>query len=109
MSKALTTISADELETALDGEHPPVLIITLPRKAHEAKHVPGSVTVPVDDIDRVDTHVPNKNEPIMVYCANANWTAAPKLEEMGDPNVSDFEKGYAGWREADYPLVGDKA
>jgi rhodanese-related sulfurtransferase len=113
MPKTLTTISTDELEAALDSEHPPILINTLPRAAHEAKHIPGSVNVPVDDIDQVEALVPNKDEPIVVYCANADCTASPtaaqKLEEMGYTNVSDFENGYAGWRQAGHQLVGNNA
>jgi len=35
--------------------------------------------------------------------------AAQKLEEMGYTNVSDFEDGYAGWRQAGHPLVGNNA
>ena len=113
MPKTLTTISAEDLKEALESEHPPVLINTLPRKAHEAKHIPGSVNVPVDAIDQVDTLVPNKDEQIVVYCANADCEASPKaaqkLEEMGYTNVVDFEDGYAGWRQAGYPLTGEKA
>jgi len=113
MPKTLTTISAEDLKEALESEHPPVLINTLPRKAHEAKHIPGSVNVPVDAIDQVDALVPNKDEQIVVYCANADCEASPKaaqkLEEMGYTNVVDFEDGYAGWRQAGYPLTGEKA
>jgi rhodanese-related sulfurtransferase len=113
MPTTLTTISAEDLKDALDSETPPVLINTLPRDAHEAKHIPGSVNVPVDDIDRVEDLVPNKDEPIVVYCANADCTAsltaAETLEEMGYTNVTDFEDGYAGWRQAGHPLVGEEA
>ena len=111
MPTTLTTISAEELEDALNSETPPVLINTLPRDAHEAKHIPGSVSVPVDDLDRVEDLVPNKDEPIVVYCANADCDASPKaaekLEEMGYTDVTDFEDGYAGWRQAGHPLVGE--
>lgn len=113
MPDTLTTITADELKAALESERPPVLINVLPREAHEAKHIPGSVNVPVDDIDRVESIVPNKNESIVVYCANADCTASPKaaqqLEERGYTNVVDFEDGYAGWRQAGHPLVGSDA
>lgn len=113
MPKTLTTISAEDLKAALESERPPILINTLPRAAHEAKHIPGSINVPVDDIDQVDTLVPNKDEQIVVYCANADCEASPKaaqkLEERGYTNVVDFEDGYAGWRQAGYPLVGDNA
>ena len=108
-----TTISVDDLQDALESEHPPVLINTLSREAHVAKHIPGSVNVPVDDIDRVETIVPSKDAPIVVYCANADCTAsleaARALEEKGYTNVVDFEDGYAGWRRAGHPLVGEES
>jgi len=113
MPDTLTTITADDLKDALASDHPPVLINTLPREAHEARHIPGSVNVPVDDIERVEDLVPNKDETIVVYCANADCTASPTaaehLEERGYTNVIDFEDGYAGWRQAGYALVGTEA
>jgi len=113
MPETLTTITAEDLKDALASDHPPVLINTLPREAHEARHIPGSVNVPVDDVEQVETLVPNKDDPIVVYCANADCTASPtaaeKLEEMGYTDVVDFEDGYAGWRQAGYPLVGTEA
>ncbi|PSQ66682.1 MAG: rhodanese-like domain-containing protein [Bacteroidetes bacterium QH_2_64_74] len=113
MSTTLTTISTDDLKDALEGEHPPVLINTLPREAHEAKHIPGSINVPTDDIEEVERLVPNKDAPIVVYCANADCDASPTaartLEELGYTNVIDFEDGYAGWRQAGYPLTGEEA
>lgn len=112
MPKTLSTISASDLKDALESDHPPVVINTLSREAHAAKHIPGSINVPTDDIEQVETLVPNTDAPIVVYCANADCdastAAARRLEEMGYTNVSDFEDGYAGWRQADYPLVGDE-
>jgi rhodanese-related sulfurtransferase len=113
MTETLTTLTADELKDALEGPHPPVLINTLPRTAHEARHIPGSINVPVDDIEQVEALVPNKDDAIVVYCANADCEASPKaarrLEEMGYTNVVDFEDGYAGWRRAGHELVGTEA
>lgn len=113
MPNPLTTISADELKADLEGDHPPVLINTLPREAHEARHIPGSVNIPTDEIQDVEALVPNKDEYIVVYCANADCDASPTaartLEEMGYTNVVDFEDGYAGWRRAGHPLVGTEA
>lgn len=113
MPNSLSTISTDDLKAARESDHPPVVINTLPREAHEARHIPGSVNVPTDDIERVETLVPNKDERIVVYCANANCEASPTaakgLEDKEYTNVVDFEEGYAGWRRAGYPLVGEKA
>lgn len=56
---------------------------------------------------------PYKDAEIVVYCANADCTASPelaeKIEEMGYSNVSDFEKGLAGWENAGYELIGNEA
>ncbi|PSQ84507.1 MAG: rhodanese-like domain-containing protein [Bacteroidetes bacterium QH_2_63_10] len=113
MPETLTTISADDLKEALGSDHPPVVINTLPRDAHEAKHIPGSINVPTDDIEEVERLVPNKDEPIVVYCANADCDASPtaarELEELGYTDVIDFEDGYAGWRQAGYSLTGEDA
>lgn len=113
MPDTLTTITADALRDALGSDHPPVVINALPREAHEARHIPGSINVPVEQIELVETIIPNSDEPIVVYCANADCPASPKaartLEEMGYTKVADFEEGYAGWRRAGYPLVGEKA
>jgi rhodanese-related sulfurtransferase len=113
MPETLTTITAEELKKTLESEHPPVVINVLPREAHEARHIPGSINVPTDDIEKVENLVPNKDDRIVVYCANTDCTASPKaaqkLEEMGYTNVIDFEDGYAGWRRAGYLLVGTEA
>jgi len=113
MPETLTTITADELSDAFASDRPPVLINALPRAAHEARHIPGSINVPVESVEMIEDLVPNKDEPIVVYCANADCTASPtaaqQLEEMGYTNVADFEGGYAGWRRAGYPLVGTEA
>lgn len=109
----LTTITAQELKQALESEQPPVVINVLERDAYRAKHIPGSVNVPTDEIDTVEDLVPTKDERIVVYCANADCDASPKaarkLEAMGYTNVEDFETGYAGWINAGYPLVGKEA
>lgn len=113
MPDTLTTISADDLKEAFESDRPPVVINVLAPEAHEARHIPGSVNVPVDELEHVKRLVPNKDEPIVVYCANADCDASPtaarKLEDMGYTNVTDFENGYAGWRRAGYPLVGKEA
>ena len=110
MADTLTVITADALKEQLESDTPPVLINVLPPSAHEARHIPGSINVPVDDIGQVEDLTLNKDVPIVVYCANADCTASSNaahlLEERGYTNVADFEDGYAGWRRAGYPLVG---
>lgn len=113
MIETLTTRSAQELKEALASDTPPVVINVLDHDAYRAEHIPGSINIPVDQISTVETVLPYKDEHIVVYCANADCDASPKaarkLEAMGYTNVSDFEAGYAGWRNAGFPLVGEEA
>lgn len=116
MSETLSdelVITVDELEALCFSDSPPILVNTLPQAAHRSKHIPGSINVPLDDIDVIESVVPNKDDFIVVYCANKSCTTSTKatetLREMGYTNVRDFEGGYAAWRRAGHPLVGENA
>ncbi len=113
MIETLTSISAQDLKEAMASDTPPIVINVLGRDAHRAKHIPGSINVPLDDIGTAEDVLPSKDEHVVVYCANADCDASPKaarkLEAMGYTHVSDFEAGYAGWRNAGFPLVGEEA
>jgi len=108
----LTTISAQDLKQQLQSDRPPVLINVLSREVYRKRRVPGSISVPQDDIDQVQQIVPDTAQPIVVYCANADCTASPesaeRLEELGYTNVHDFEGGLAGWRQAGFDLIGEE-
>jgi rhodanese-related sulfurtransferase len=103
-------MTATELKQAMASDRPPIVINTLEPDAYRAQRIPGSISVPTDDIERVKDLVPAKDETIVVYCAHADCDAstqaAEALTEMGFTNVFDFEAGSAGWREAGFELVG---
>jgi len=82
MADTLRVITADTLKEQLESDTPPVLINVLPQSAHEARHISGSINVPVDDIEQVEQLVPNKDAPIVVYCANADCTASPSYRTL---------------------------
>lgn len=111
MIDTIEHLEADELNQLLsDNRNRPILINVLGREAYEAKRIPGSVNVPAGDIENVERLAPDKDQPIVVYCANADCQASPKaaeaLLEMGYTRVWDFEEGLAGWRGAGLPLSG---
>ena len=108
----MNRISAEELHAELQGKDRPVLINALSDDAYVAKRIPGSINVPTDDIELVEQIVPDKQQKIVVYCANADCDASPTavnaLLEMGYEHVWDFEEGLAGWRTAGYELTGQE-
>lgn len=108
----LRTIDAETLNRKLTGNHAPILINALDQEAFLAKHIPGSINIPTGNAEIAKDVLPFMDAEIIVYCANADCTASPKLaqklEEMGYTNVSDFEQGLAGWRTAGYELMGNE-
>ncbi len=109
-TKTLTSIDAETLNKKVKSENPPILINALAKDAYLARHIPGSINIPTENAEIAEEVIPYKDAGIVVYCANADCTASPelarKLEDMGYTNVSDFEKGLAGWKSAGYDLTG---
>jgi rhodanese-related sulfurtransferase len=109
----LLSVDAETLHRKMIGEHAPIIINALDPEAFIAKHIPGSINIPTDNAELAKQVIPFKDAEIIVYCANADCTASPnlaeKLEDMGYTNVSDFEEGLAGWRQAGYELIGNDA
>ncbi|MDX1637601.1 MAG: rhodanese-like domain-containing protein [Balneolaceae bacterium] len=110
MIETLQQIEASTLHDKMKSDARPVLINVLSNESYVAKHIPGSINIPQEEIELVEKVVPDKEQDIVVYCANADCKASPKaaeaLLEMGYSRVWDFETGLAGWKQAGYILVG---
>lgn len=107
----MNTIKAEKLKNKLDSETNFVLVNVLGRESYEAMHIPGSINIPVNELEeRASDQLPDKDQEIIVYCAStschASDNAAKKLENMGYNNVVDFEAGIAGWQKKEYELEG---
>lgn len=81
-----------------------VVVNVLPAKHHTQMHIPGSINIPMDELENVvPTVFPDKEQTIIVYCANKGCQASPnaarKLEEMGYENVYDYEGGIEEFKE----------
>ena len=55
-------------------------------------HIEGSLNLPIGEIDRATTLIPDKSVPIYVYCRSGNRSAraAAYLKENGYANVHDI-------------------
>ena len=54
----------------------------------------------------VETHIPNKDEAILLYCGGGfrSALAADALQQLGYTNVVSMDGGIKGWRDAGYPI-----
>jgi len=88
----MKSISAKELKKQME-EGDVVVINVLPKAYFDKKHIPGSVNVPVDELENViGGTVEDQAKKIVVYCANLACQASPraarKLEALGYTQVS---------------------
>lgn len=113
MELTMQQISAEDLRKRMNSDNSPVLINALSKDAFVAKRIPGSINMPGKNVELAEKILPDKDQDIVVYCANADCDASPnlaeKLMDMGYKNVWDFEEGLAGWRSAGYNLTGNEA
>ena len=106
----MKTLKANEVRQKLHSDGDTILINPLGRESFKAKHIPGSINIPADEIeDQAKQVLPDKNQEIIVYCASPGCPASPqaaqKLTDLEYHNVYDFEAGLTGWLNEGYELV----
>lgn len=110
MPLTMQRTTAQDLHPRMTSENRPVLINALSEDAFRAKRIPGSINITENNLECAKNVIPDKDQDIVVYCANADCDASPKLAEklteMGYTNVWHFEEGLAGWRSEGYRLTG---
>lgn len=85
------------------------LVEVLAPEYYRKFHLPGALNVPLDENfdERIQEAVPNKDQPVVVYCYDADCQASPKaaqrMEALGYRQVFDYEAGKVDWQEAGLP------
>ncbi len=107
----MRTITTAQLKEKIGTRRKFALVNVLPEMYFKAKHIPGSINMPVDDIEKeAGKKLPDKSMEIVVYCASstchASPTAAMKLKALGYSNVIEFEGGLKGWEDSGYAFGG---
>jgi len=97
------TIDREDLSERLENESV-TLVDVLSEEQYADEHIPGSINIPLDQLeDRAEDEL-DRDEDIVVYCASTSCQASPKawklLDRMGYETVWDYEEGLKGWREA---------
>lgn len=87
------------------------LIEVLDSDHYDKGHLPHAINIPLDDEFETNASlaVPNKDEPIVVYCnsesCDASEKAARRLDAMGYDKVMDYTGGKKDWSEAGLALT----
>ena len=87
-----------------EGDSDSMLIDVRTPGEYNSGHIAGSVNIPVDDLQRRLSQVP-QNQPIIVYCRSGNRSAqaASILADAGYPDVYDLG-GIITWEQQGYPV-----
>jgi adenylyltransferase/sulfurtransferase len=73
-------------------------------------HLEGAVPLPRGFLEiKVETAVPDKNTPIITYCAGGvrSLLAGKVLKEMGYQNITSMAGGYSAWKNGGFKWVQD--
>ena len=114
VKQAKSEIEPLELEQVRDmiRSHEPLTLVDV-REGDEwrAGHLPGAIHIPRGFLElQVDEKLPDKDAPIVLYCAGGNRSAMAgrTLRDLGYTNLRHMIRGFSGWRDASFEVVVPK-
>ena len=92
-------ISPDEAKRQLEANQAIVLLDVREAAEYANAHIPGSINLPLSQVQRVEEIIPEKNTTVFVYCLSGGRSqgAASQMVKMGYQNVYNLG-GINGWR-----------
>jgi len=103
-------ISVEETHQLLQKKEPLVLLDIREKEEIALGYIGGALFLPQGRLKQeVDTLLPDKDIPIVVYCAGGirSLAAAKLMKEKGYTHVYSMAKGIDGWKEAGYEVATD--
>ena len=95
--------------SAAPREQKPLVINVLDKTLYDDCHIPGSVQVDFDKVDRYVANLP-QSTPIIIYCSNyacmTSHFVARRLREKKYTQVQVYAGGMAEWFLKGYPVEG---
>lgn len=82
------------------------IVEVLPEQFFRKAHLPGAINVPFDEEfdEHIQGAIPDKNVPVVVYCADSECQLSPQaaehLDRLGYTKVFDYKAGKADWQQA---------
>ena len=95
----------------MDGVKPYILADARDLDSYEDSHIPGAVSIPVEQVDKIADKY-DKSLEIITYCGNydcsASTAAAKEFIKRGFRNVRDFKGGIKEWEDHGLPVESNK-
>jgi rhodanese-related sulfurtransferase len=96
-------ITCGSLKGMMDKNEDFILVDVLSPVSYEEEHIPRSINIPLEDIEKKAKKLLKKDKMIVVYCGsfrcNMSSQAAEILTKLGYKDVYDFEGGLQFWKD----------
>lgn len=102
-------INREQLKEMMDKDDLTVVEV-LDKPYYDKFHLPDAINVPLSGNfeEAIQRAVPDKAQPVAVYCMDEDCDASPKaaqrMEQLGYQHVFDYEAGKMDWKEAGLPV-----
>jgi len=101
-------IDRETLKQKMDRGDDFHLVEVLQPGPYNKAHIKGAINIPFTKMGERARETFEKDDEIVVYCADTECQASPraaeKLDAMGYVHVYDYEAGKADWMDAGYPV-----
>ncbi len=108
---SIKIVTAPEVKFMVEKEDV-LLVHSLSQIEYEFQHIPGSINIPVIDMDTTDKLPKDKSKKIIFYCMGLmcpySEKAAKKAAKMGYTNLFWFKGGIPEWYRFNYPMEVNK-
>ncbi len=104
-------LTLEQVDDMIRQREPMTLVDVREGDEWRAGHLPGAIHIPRGYFElQVDEKLPDKDAPIVLYCAGGNRSAmsAKTLKELGYTDVRHMIRGFSGWRDGGFEVVQPK-
>jgi sulfur-carrier protein adenylyltransferase/sulfurtransferase len=108
--REIPEVSVDEVRQRLARDPKATLLDVREKEEYREGHLDGAVSLPRGFLEiRVEETVPDKQAPIIAYCAGGTRSliAARTLKEMGYTSVVSMSGGFTAWKNGGHAFVTD--
>ncbi len=107
-SPKVPTITADELNQAINEKKPLTLLDVRTDNEYGKGHIADSLHLPIDNLlEKINSLLPDKSKEIVAYCLSGSRSAVAvdEMIKMGYTNIKSLDHGLLAWRAKKYPTV----
>jgi sulfur-carrier protein adenylyltransferase/sulfurtransferase len=102
----INEVDSSQASRLLTSPEPPLFLDVRERDEWDEGHIPGAQHIPRGSLEsRVEGAVPDRDRPIVVYCAGGSRSAfaTQTLEDLGYTSVVNLAGGYTDWKRNGFP------